>query len=186
MTLTLCPDVAAAGWIVRSDLPWHRLVGFGPAGFDAYARLRLLPDPERLGQSENDVQAEDWRMAQLPRLFTILAAHTTTADRCYVCVWDGWGPDARPAPKVVIPHREYWLFQGPLTGLGTAGSARAGLEDEQPAFVWPADHAWCFAHDVDPHWAGIGGPAQLIDRLITDPELDAVRADPAEQQPFYR
>jgi hypothetical protein len=39
---------------------------------------------------------------------------------------------------------------------------------------------------VDPHWAGIGGQASLIDELIGDERLDVVRADPAEEQPFYR
>jgi hypothetical protein len=35
VTLTFCSDLAAADWIVHSDLPWPRLVTFGPAGFDA-------------------------------------------------------------------------------------------------------------------------------------------------------
>ena len=51
---------------------------FGPAGFDAYARLRMLPDPARFDQSESDVEVEDWRQGQLPRLFEVLATHTTT------------------------------------------------------------------------------------------------------------
>ena len=54
----------------------------------------------------------------------------------------------------------------------------------EPAFVWPADHAWCVANDVDPHWAGIGGGAPLIELLVADPCLDAVAADPAGDQPL--
>ncbi|MDG4788800.1 hypothetical protein O7626_23220 [Micromonospora sp. WMMD1102] len=61
MTLNLCPDVSAADWLTQGHLPWQQLVLFGPAGFDTYARLRLLPDPIRPGQSENDVEADDWR-----------------------------------------------------------------------------------------------------------------------------
>jgi hypothetical protein len=90
VTLTFCWDLAAADWIVHSDLPWQQLVGFGPAGFDAYARLRFLPDPIRPGQSENDVDA-DWRTDQLPTLFEVLTTHTTTPDSCYFCVWEGFG-----------------------------------------------------------------------------------------------
>jgi len=59
------------------------------------------------------------------------------------------------------------------------------LVDGLPAFVWPADQAWCVARDVDPHWAGIGGTAHLLSRLLTDPGLDVVPADPAEEQPAY-
>jgi hypothetical protein len=228
VTLTFCWDLSAADWIVHSGLPWQQLVGFGPAGFDAYARLRFLPDPVRLGQSENNVQA-DWRIDQLPTLFEVLAAHTATPDDCYFCVWEGFGhadvaivddavyiddenagaqleqTDARPGrapeplaspsmphlPKVVVPHRAYWLFRGCLADVGSWDSAQewpgqSQLDGAQPAFIWPADHAWCLARDVDPHWAGIGGTPPLITRLMTDPRLDVVPADPTAEQPFYQ
>jgi hypothetical protein len=228
MTLTFCWDVSAADWIVRRDVPWERLVGFGPAGFDSYARLRFLPDPVRPGQSENDVDG-DWFTDQLPTLWQVLATNTATPSDCYFCVWEGFGhteaasddavylddddavaehgrtgrpgwapapvpvgpPSTPPVPKVVVPHRAYWLFRGPLADLGSWDTAQewpgpARLDQAEPAFVWPADHAWCVAQDVDPHWAGIGGTTTLITRLTADPRLDAVPADPAEDQPLYR
>lgn len=200
---------------------------FGPTGFDAYARLRLLPDPVRPGQSENDVEA-DGRADQLPTLFEVLAARTTTPDDWWFCVWEGFAQgepavddaaylddehagtrleraDARPGlaprraaapavrrvPRVVVPNRAYWLFRGPLADVGAWDTARGRpgwprLDGASPAFVWPADHAWCVAQDVDPHWAGIGGDQLLIERLVADPRLDVVLADPAEEQPSYR
>jgi hypothetical protein len=91
VTLTICRNLSAADWIVQSDLPWSVLVGFGPGGFDAYARLRMLPDPSRPGQSETDVEVEDWRGDQLTRLLKVLAASTATPEDCYFCVWDGFG-----------------------------------------------------------------------------------------------
>jgi hypothetical protein len=54
-----------------------------------------------------------------------------------------------------------------------------------PALVWPADHAWCFVSDVDPHWAGIGASATAVEQLLADPVLDVVRADPDLPQPSY-
>jgi hypothetical protein len=228
VTLTFCPDLSAADWIVHSDLPWQQLVGFGPAGFDAYARLRFLPDPVRPGQSENDVDP-DWRTDQLPTLLEVLATHTATPDDCYFCVWEGFGhadvaidddavyiddenartplerlgarpglaphPVASPSmpqlPKVVLPNRAYWLFRGPLADIGTWDTAqqwpgRCRLDQIEPAFIWPADHAWCVARDVDPHWAGIGGTPPLITRLMSDARLDVVPADPTEDQPLYQ
>jgi hypothetical protein len=91
VTLVFCWDLSAADWIADSDLPWPRLVSFGPAVFDAYARLRFLPDPVRRGQSENEVTCEDWRAAQLPTVLEVLATQTATPDDCYFCVWDGFG-----------------------------------------------------------------------------------------------
>jgi hypothetical protein len=166
VTLAFCRELSAADWISHSDLPWPQLVGFGPAGFDVYARLRFLPDPARPGQRENDVEVEDWRHGQLTRLFEVLATHTATPEQCYFCVWDGFGgPDialdddavyietevdvARlgrsgaqpgvappsavsasvpPLPKVVVPHRAYWLFRGPLTYAGTWDTAQGWPE----------------------------------------------------------
>lgn len=225
MTLTLCRDLSAADWIVRSDLPWQRLVCFGPAGFDAYARLRFLPDPTHPGQRENDVEA-GWRLGQLPTLWGVLVTHTATAEDCYFCVWEGFAttepdgnddaayvddettaerPDAQPGlapqpatstrtsppPKVVVPNRAYWLFRGPLAEVGTWDAAQGSplgltLDAAEPALVWPADHAWCVALDVDQHWAGIGAGSSLITTLRSDPRLDVVTADPTQGQPFYR
>jgi hypothetical protein len=42
------------------------------------------------------------------------------------------------------------------------------------------------ANDVDPHWAGIGADAALVEQLIADPRLDVIAADPAGDQPAYR
>jgi hypothetical protein len=231
VTLTFCRDLAAADWIVHSDLPWSRLVNFGPGGFDSYARLRFLPDPVRPGQSENDVDP-DGRPDQLATLVEVLAAQTATPDDCYFCVWDGFDdttagtgtgtgtgtwyidperagawlpqPDAQPGyaplpkassstpqpPKVVVPNRAYWLFRGPLTDVGSWDTSQewpAGyrLGAAEPAFIWPPDHVWCVARDVDPHWAGIAGNTPLITSLMADPRLDLVAADPAENQPSY-
>jgi hypothetical protein len=102
----------------------------------------------------------------------------------------GWYPTALPGiaptspssgphvPKVVVPHREYFLFQGAL-------SDASDLPD-RAAFIWPADHAWCITHDVDPHWAGIGAGTVAIDQLVSDPRLDVVPTDPRAPQPRYR
>ena len=96
------------------------------------------------------------------------------------------------APKVVVPNRAYWLFRGPLAEVGTWVTAQGWpgtqcrLDKAEPAFVWPVDHAWCVAMDVDPHWAGIGGTPALISELITDQRLDVVPADPTKKQPSYQ
>ena len=96
---------------------------------------------------------------------------------------------SRPAaPKVVLPHRAYLFLRGTLSDLGDWGAAKEGpgAAMPDPAFVWPADQAWCLANDVDPHWAGIGATATAIAELLADPGLDVVPADPRADQPRYR
>lgn len=94
-------------------------------------------------------------------------------------------------PKVSIPHRDYFLFRGSLTEFGDWGAANylpnlPRSDMPIPAFIWPADRAWCVTKDVDPHWAGIGATPAAIDDLLASPALDIVRADPTHSQPEYR
>jgi hypothetical protein len=221
VALTACSDLSPADWIMSSELPWHRLVSFGPSGFGAYARLRFLPDPAVDGQSENDAETDRNDNERLRMLFEVLARHTSTPDDCHFCLWDGYGliyggaavtvlvasddgdpppvPAVAPAfpphvldgPKVVVPARAYFLFRGPLREAGDWGAAEMWPGQPRwdmpgPAFAWPADHAWCVASDVDPHWAGIGADTPVIDQLVADPRLDVVPADPSQEQPAYR
>ncbi len=185
------PDTSAAEWI--SDLSFDELVTFGPAGFEAYARLRFIPDPRREGQSEADVVLPADHPSELDqsrRALDQLARHTETADQCYFCIWDGYGLDlvAGPAGRAVLhlPHRSYALMEGPLEALET-WEADLGREGPlvPPALVWPADHSWCFVSDVDPHWAGIGASTAAIGQLLADPTLDIVAANPRDPQPYY-
>ncbi|RNM16822.1 hypothetical protein EFL26_04250 [Nocardioides pocheonensis] len=84
-----------------------------------------------------------------------------------------------------LPHRTYYLLEGSFAGFDAWATRADGASQFRPAFVWPADHAWCLAFDVDPHWAGIGAAAGAIDDLRADPRLDVVLADPGEKQPAY-
>lgn len=221
MALIPCPDLSAADWIMASDRPWEQLVGFGPGGFRAYARLRFLPDPANVGQEASGVDDAHHETAQLHVALETLARQTRTPDDWYFCLWDGWGSDIEggdgarsldcqtgavsrgpliaPAfppsvlhgPKVVVPNRAYFLFRGSASDLGDWGAADAWpgqrrLHMPDPAFIWPADQAWCVANDVDPHWAGIGADVSAIDQLLADSRLDVVLADPSQDQPYYR
>jgi len=204
--LDICSELSPADWIVASDLPWARLVTFGPAGFDAYARIRFIPDPTREGQQEHeaDLDASPGEVDQWRRLLELVAVDTADPGDCYFALWDGWGfpRSAQRWPTFGVPRgarlpaRAYFLFHGSLSEAAAWDGgypAQAGIWGPPefagggaPAFVWPADHSWCITADIDPHWAAIGASAPLIGRLIDDPGLDAVEADPAQTPPAYR
>ncbi|GAA0471027.1 hypothetical protein Ade02nite_34330 [Paractinoplanes deccanensis] len=208
MTLSYCPDVSAADWIVASDRDWPELVTFGPGGFEAYARLRFIPDPPHAGMAEADYDRPDDDLSdarQVGVALEILARHTATPGDCYFGLWEGWASDLHgsppgiapafpPAvldgPRVRLPERPFYLFRGPLSDYGDYGAAdlwpgQPRGEMPPPSLTWPADHAWCVAADVDPHWAGIGATAAAVADLIADRRLDVVPADPARPQPYY-
>jgi hypothetical protein len=179
-----CTDTSAADWLVNSGTPPEQLITFGPARFESYARLRFIPDPTHPGQQEHEADVPDDHPLdelQATRALGILAAFTDTPEECYFCFWEGMAgdflsSDVLQGPMVAVPHRRYALFKGELGNELT----------EVPAFVWPADHRWCFTSDVDPHWAGIGAERAAIDALLADPELDVVAARPDETPPAYR
>ena len=52
-------DISAAAWLTASAASPGCLVTFGPAVFEAYARLRYIPDPDQPGMSEADVPLAD-------------------------------------------------------------------------------------------------------------------------------
>jgi hypothetical protein len=79
------------------------------------------------------------------------------------------------------PARQYLLFRGPLEEIGhwgarelTTGSPK---DDELPAphLLWPGDHRWFVATDVDSDFTWVGGSEELIDAVIGDPKLKAER-----------
>jgi len=204
VSLSICSDLSPASWIVTSDVPWDRLVTFGPSGFAAYARVRFIPDPTHPGQQEfeADLDASPSEVEQWRALLQLLATETSEPSDCYFGLWDGWGfpESARRWPTFGVPRspqiaaRSFFLFRGALSDAAIWGQpAEAGIwglpefsQGGTPAFVWPSDHAWCVAADIDPYWAGIGATEQAIERLVADRRLDAVAADPESEQPAYR
>lgn len=188
-------DTAVAAWLEGAPTPPDQLITFGPAGFEAYVRLRYLPDPEMPGQLETDADVPADRLLWAPqarRALEVLAGFTATPGECFFCFWEGAAGDVlsdteRRGPLVSVPHRRFVLFRGRLGDYTEGRDPRFGGDSAPvPAFVWPADRRWCFTSDVGPHWAGIGADRAAVERLLATPGLDVVEAVPPERPPAYR
>lgn len=194
MVLVHTTDTAPAVWLVSSRTPPQQLITFGPAGYEAYARLRYIPDPTSPGQLETDanISADHPLWGTLARrALAVLRDFTDTADECYFCIWEGvagnvLSPTERQGPLIALPHRRYVLFTGRLSDYTEADAGRFDDSDPVPAFVWPRDRRWCFVSDVDTHWAGIGADQVAVERLLSTKSLDIVRAIPNDRPPAYR
>ncbi|GGU07686.1 hypothetical protein [Nocardioides albus] len=187
MSLNFDVAPAEASWIV-AGLPgfpdeaiWRRVL-FGPDGFEAYARVLALPDPVRPGQSENDAEELSTELSDDEMISRVVDRMTGSDDgvELLFLLWEGWPYRPTLAPRRWIDLagiRRYALARGTLRDWLTW----ADSGDERgfaPGFVWAADQSWCVAYDTDPHFAGVGGSAEAIDRLLRDPELTTV-AQPA-------
>ncbi|HEY9522136.1 MAG TPA: hypothetical protein VIR33_02765 [Thermopolyspora sp.] len=187
-------DTSAAAWLTASDASPECLITFGPAVFEAYARLRYIPDPDEHGMSEADVQLADDHPTDIEQARTVLqelAGYTKSAASCYFCVWEGYSgsfldPDLTRGPLVTVPHRRYVLFTGALADIAHWETEfGGGAPCPPPAFAWPADHRWCFTSDVDPHWAGIGASTAAVQSLTVRTDVDVVPALPERTVPRY-
>jgi hypothetical protein len=127
---------------------------------------------------------------------------TATPDRCWFCIWDGygWGPavrltpvgqpaepvpdplpaEVRSGPRVRLPNREYLLYTGPAEEVTAPSLLGEGLpgDDQTANLWWPDDQAWCVASEIDLGWSYIGGPAGLIGQVLADPRIEALPASP--------
>ena len=174
----------AARWLLESDVDWWDLVRYGPPGFEVYLRIALAQDFET---ARAEGEAPSLRLA-----LAVLAAWTTTPSSGYAAIWEGWtSRDPAPAePRVNIPERAMLLFTGQIELLRDApalawyGSAEGYQE---PHLVWPKDHAWCVACEVDEEIEFTVRCSVDASRALTSALPGAVRqvryGDPA---PMYR
>lgn len=137
-------------------------------------------------------------------LAEILRDWTTAPQRCWFCVWDGYGWDsgiyltasdggaaaepsfghrADPVPadvrggsRVGLPNRDYLLHCGPLEA--ALATAALGCEHQVANLWWPQDRAWFVATEIDLAWTYVGGPAGLIGQLLAERRIEALPAAP--------
>lgn len=139
--------------------------------------------------------------ADAAALIEILREHTTTPERCWFCLWEGygWGGSAvavlrrsdvpaftPPAPvdpipkqvrngrRVEMPERSYFLYAGPID------EALAFRERVQtPNLFWPDDRAWCVASELDCTSTYVGGSRALVDQIVGSGDIEALQIDPS-------
>lgn len=78
--------------------------------------------------------------------------------------------------------RDMLLFDGPLqrvADIGTLPIFAERLRRRGPQWWWPEDRQWFVATEIDYPWSYVGGKASLIDALIGDANVEAVRVDPS-------
>ncbi len=51
-------------------------------------------------------------------------------------------------------------------------------DGHSPNLWWPDDRAWCVATEIDLAWTYVGGPARLVNDVLTNPHLEAQPASP--------
>jgi hypothetical protein len=145
----------------------------------------------RVAELGTDPNAQpDWGRAPEPGdlpdevvepLVRVLEKFTATPERCYFCLWEGFGgldliPDFSELPRVRAPGRKYLLFRG---GINLMLSSKLDPEDQwpnDPQLWWPEDRAWCVATEIDLDSTYVGASRECITRLLSERDLEVVPA----------
>lgn len=116
--------------------------------------------------------------AQLAALGAALTPFTTTPGRCAFCFWVGCGffVGRGGCDVVRLPHREHFLFTGPLALAQRA--FRFEVWEQSPSMWWPGDRAWFVATEVDGYSTYVGGSAACIGAVLAAPGLEAIPVAP--------
>lgn len=166
-------EVAArTGKTVHPLMQWGRLIGSD----DYYADRDWAYAPEIGELPEEETQ----------ELFKILQGFTTTTDRCYFCIWEGYGSlteQQRSAPQVSIPDRTFLAYTGPLDAV--LEFADIGKILQVPNLWWPADRAWFVATEIDFMHTYVGGSEACIRQILSSPELETFPAFLDDRVDFF-
>lgn len=155
-------DVAAEhGRTPHADMQLHALLGTDdpwPDGFEAGS----------LPVHEATVLVEYLRVA------------STTPQRCWYCLWEGWGAldHGTVSERVCLPCRTYLLAEGPIE-LALRSFGGPNMYHQSANLWWPDDRAWVVATEIDFAWTYVGGSNDLVNGLVSDRRIEAHTVTPA-------
>jgi hypothetical protein len=161
----------------HSVMQWHALVGSADA-LNATGSLWPGQNPQRGNLAP----------ALLAPLCDVLADHAATPERCFFCLWEGWGwvetssisAERSSGAMLHLPDRDYLLLDGPLHAALQLGDwyGPEAFAAQSPNLFWPADRTWCVASEIDFDSTLIGGSTELVEAILRAPELDAWSVQP--------
>ncbi len=117
------------------------------------------------------------RLLRLPwgRHYVVLAGHLSAVDQL---ANDG---TANPGPSrttfTLVAQAPSKAEESPEH---TSGSDEPCESRDAPNLIWPADHSWLVASEVDFDSTLVGGSAELIQTIVDSPKLEAWRVEPTD------
>ncbi|MDQ1598233.1 MAG: hypothetical protein QOI70_1657 [Microbacteriaceae bacterium] len=114
------------------------------------------------------------------RLAQLLTTRTATPDECFFLVWEGYAglrPEVRTAAMFDLASLSRRMHI--LSGRVTDATESVVAEPFQRLPIWwiPRDGAWCVGNDIYGRSVFVGGSAETISAIVTDPQLEAYAAD---------
>lgn len=173
----------------EGKLRWRELARLrGTVSHPLMQWREVLAGPLDLERGRDGWQYEDAWLGGLPEdefasVIALLARHTQDPARCTAGLWEGWGSlseelggDPLSWPSLELPNRNYLLFDAALDAFADAGWPVHGSwpSAQAPNQLWPEDHGWFLASDVDFDSTVVGGSRELIDALVACRDIEAL------------
>ncbi len=140
--------------VPEGTLPCYR--GFPSVESDRSRPVTIEPP------TEGSLDRETWN-----RLVALLRVHSPA------------GPDTRCLAYYCPLTTHVYDFDNPRVQVGRLGDAEELYDhpdiDFSPANLWAEDHSWVICTDYDLWATKVAGPAALIDALLNDSEIEAIR-----------
>lgn len=137
--------------------------------------------------------ARAWRQSPRPELWTtaprsgtvplelaralaaVLRTYTTTPERIWFGVWEGWGGFDPGTPRFEHPNRRYHLARGGIEDAAATIYPDAWAH-QSASMWWPDDRAWFVSTEVDLPYTYVGGTRECVEAVLAHPEIEALRA----------
>ena len=149
--------------------------------------------------------AEGWRYRSpdqgemppetLATLAGVLSRYTSTPDDGVAAVWEGFdSPVRNMVTSLRLPGRDYVLFRACVRVFADqdwvldAPWRERELEErgfspqaQTPSLLWPKDHAWVMACDVDLDSTIIAGSTELVEALCAEADIEVLPVEPTQR-----
>lgn len=195
------------GTVPHREMQWHAILGFADADELRGTYSRGNQDGPAWVGSDPPIGTMD--IQTLDTLCDILAIHTADPARCFfgLCTIESWENSFSAGelqPLLELPcDRNHIVLTGPLSAVDQlrydwSGSTQMTFVAEQdtdspsgpdssefvqreaPNLIWPADHSWFVASEVDFDSTLIGGSARLVDAIVGSSRLEAWQVEPTD------
>ena len=96
----------------------------------------------------------------------------------------GFPAEVLGGPLLALPGRSYFLFDGDIAVFDDPAWARNSWGEagafwgQTPNLLWPRDHAWLMASEIDFDSTLVGGTRAVVDALVSSADLEALEVAP--------
>jgi hypothetical protein len=186
----------------QTEVRWSEVAAWSGRTVHAEMQFHSIATPLPGRETASHPWSGEPRLGVLSRyqanaLIGLLARRTSTPDRCWFCLWEGYGYLTGAMAVLVAQFRKEGDREPPFPGrdamrrhrpklkksrvrlperdylLFTGSVAQGEGWEDGPNLWWPDDRSWCVASEIDFSYTYVGGSSKLIEEILAHPLVEA-------------